>query len=573
MDLSVDELSRVKRLLGRLPNKLEQDVIDALWGEQCSRKSSKAHLSSLVSSSSKVFHSYRENIGAVDLGDDQIAVLSIAAKQELISGVHLMGARVLFQSDSYELGVVNKSSLFLGQHAQLKNRLLYFAASVEACLSCLEENLIVDLDDLQFGGLAGALLRMANRSSTGMLISLDSLSPEIVTKNQDGMLIAADSKNMPHINQIAVTHGLNIIDLGVIRGDGIVRMTYHGKEVLSLPATLMIENAPRYRRSYQSKVPKPYAVSLKNLVDLSIAQALKILMSSSAPEEVVISHLLDTDRMLAHVVLSYPRLIKIDPLVAVYRTVLHAFLCLSAHGAEACALAVSLNFGSPEQENIMTELKQAIDGLAHASTALEIPLIATDVNLFRAINQTSVMISMLGLSKHRALEARPQAGEIMLIIGELPDDYAGSELLFAKTPIKDLAFWDYHHLKILSHIAQILLKAQLLSCLKVVGRGGLFASLRSVIAKEKFGMSIDFGEELLSCELTMSLVSEDTARLLAIIPEYNMAAVKEICAHKAHLSYLGLCGGDRFIIRHQDQVIFDLDAAEIYQSDQSAIAH
>src|SRR5271170_95031 len=68
--LTDDEYDRLKRLLGRNPNKVEIGIVSALWSEHCSYKSTKAYLSRLPSQGKHVLHGPGENAGVMDIGDD-----------------------------------------------------------------------------------------------------------------------------------------------------------------------------------------------------------------------------------------------------------------------------------------------------------------------------------------------------------------------------------------------------------------------------------------------------------------------------------------------------------------------
>lgn len=72
-----DEYERVKRLLGRVPNKVELGLIAAMWSEHCSYKSSRAYLSKLPTKGPHVLVGPGENAGAINIGDDLAVVFKI----------------------------------------------------------------------------------------------------------------------------------------------------------------------------------------------------------------------------------------------------------------------------------------------------------------------------------------------------------------------------------------------------------------------------------------------------------------------------------------------------------------
>src|SRR2546430_1738015 len=68
-NLTLDEFSRIKELLGREPNLVELGVFSVMWSEHCSYKSSRVHLKRLPTSGERVIVPPGENAGVVDVGD------------------------------------------------------------------------------------------------------------------------------------------------------------------------------------------------------------------------------------------------------------------------------------------------------------------------------------------------------------------------------------------------------------------------------------------------------------------------------------------------------------------------
>ena len=71
-----------------------------------------------------------------------------------------------------------------------------------------------------------------------------------------------------------------------------------------------------------------------------------------------------------------------------------------------------LNFGSPEKPEVMWQFSQAIDGIAEACTALEIPITGGNVSFYnetlgKSIDPTPVL-GVLGIMRRRF--ARPENG-------------------------------------------------------------------------------------------------------------------------------------------------------------------
>ena len=75
--LDQSEYERLRRLIGRTPNKVELAIVGALWSEHCSYKSTRAHLSNLPTTGPHVVVGPGENAGAIDVGDNLALVFKV----------------------------------------------------------------------------------------------------------------------------------------------------------------------------------------------------------------------------------------------------------------------------------------------------------------------------------------------------------------------------------------------------------------------------------------------------------------------------------------------------------------
>ena len=76
-NLTPEEFSRIKELLGREPNLVELGVFSVMWSEHCSYKSSRVHLRRLPTTGERVIVPPGENAGVVDVGDGWCAAFKI----------------------------------------------------------------------------------------------------------------------------------------------------------------------------------------------------------------------------------------------------------------------------------------------------------------------------------------------------------------------------------------------------------------------------------------------------------------------------------------------------------------
>src|SRR5882724_805421 len=76
-NLTPEEFTHIKELLGRAPNLVELGVFSVMWSEHCSYKSSRIHLKRLPTTGERVIVPPGENAGVVDLGDGWCACFKI----------------------------------------------------------------------------------------------------------------------------------------------------------------------------------------------------------------------------------------------------------------------------------------------------------------------------------------------------------------------------------------------------------------------------------------------------------------------------------------------------------------
>ena len=120
MGLSDEEFTRVKELLGRLPNVAETGVFSAMWSEHCSYKTSKPLLKRFPTKGAHVLQGPGEGAGVVDVGDNQAVVFKMESHNSpsyvepfegaatgvggIVRDVFSMGAKPVALLDSLRFG-------------------------------------------------------------------------------------------------------------------------------------------------------------------------------------------------------------------------------------------------------------------------------------------------------------------------------------------------------------------------------------------------------------------------------------------------------------------------------------
>ena len=119
-NLTPEEFTRVKELLGRAPNAVELGVFSVMWSEHCSYKSSRVHLKRLPTTGERVIVPPGENAGVVDVGDGWCAAFKIESHNHpsfiepfqgaatgvggILRDIFTMGARPIAAMNSLRFG-------------------------------------------------------------------------------------------------------------------------------------------------------------------------------------------------------------------------------------------------------------------------------------------------------------------------------------------------------------------------------------------------------------------------------------------------------------------------------------
>jgi len=133
------------------------------------------------------------------------------------------------------------------------------------------------------------------------------------------------------------------------------------------------------------------------------------------------------------------RYTRLDPYAGAQLALAEAYRNVAATGAVPLAVTNCLNFGSPEDPEVMWQFAEATRGLADACTALRVPVTGGNVSFYNstagtAINPTPV-VGVLGLFDdvaRRTPMAFQAEGETLLLLGETRDELGGSEWAWAE---------------------------------------------------------------------------------------------------------------------------------------------
>jgi phosphoribosylformylglycinamidine synthase subunit PurL len=342
---------------------------------------------------------------------------------------------------------------------------------IEACLSLLDEGLVVGIQDLGGAGLACATSETAARGGVGMDVDVDAvprremgMEPwEVMTsESQERMLAIVTPEAWPAVAEVCgrwevratvvgrVTEPEADPSGGPVVGRLRIRQGLDGPVLADVPAASLADDAPLYERP----LAPPADLAARRADDPSAmtpagdcgADLLALLADPSwvyrqydhqlflntvegpggdaALLRLAGPGLPDSVRGMAVTTDSNPRWCAIDPRAGTALVLAEGVANLACVGARAVAVVNCLNFGNPEHPEVMWQLSEAIDGMADACRALDLPVIGGNVSLYNesggADIDPTVVLGVLGLVDE--LRCRPPGigwadGATVLLLG------------------------------------------------------------------------------------------------------------------------------------------------------------
>jgi phosphoribosylformylglycinamidine synthase II len=350
---------------------------------------------------------------------------------------------------------------------------------LEACLEAMQTGAVVAIQDMGAAGLTSTSCEMASRGGLGIEIELarvpqrePGMTPYemMLSESQERMLLVAERGREKEVLKVFAKWGLDAVEIGRVTQDGLVRVLHRDKVVAEIPAHALAEEGPVYQRPLAPPAP----IMHERLVEFGAAGAdltenFRALLASPAiaskrwiweqydymvrtntleapgAGDAAVVRIKGTKRALALASDGNGRWCRLDPFLGAQLAVAEAARNVACSGGKPMAATNCLNFGSPEKPEVMWQFSRAIDGIAEACTALEIPITGGNVSFYnetlgRSIDPTPVL-GVLGMVEDasRALGMAFRAeGDVILLF-----DGNAAEVSNTKNAAKEFSSSEY----------------------------------------------------------------------------------------------------------------------------------
>src|SRR5438309_5389305 len=130
---------------------------------------------------------------------------------------------------------------------------------LEACLEAMQTGAIVGIQDMGAAGLTCSTCEMGGRGGVGLDVELDlvpqretGMSPYeiMLSESQERMLLVAEKGREDEVFAVFRKWGLDAATIGVVTGDGLLRVKDHGKVVAEISNRALADEAPLYDRPH-----------------------------------------------------------------------------------------------------------------------------------------------------------------------------------------------------------------------------------------------------------------------------------------------------------------------------------
>lgn len=473
---------------------------------------------------------------------------------------------------------------------------------MEACLELMELDAIEGIQDMGAAGLTSSSFEMAERGGVGLDIYLDKvpvreqLSPAeiMLSESQERMLIIAKKGKEQLVKEIFRKWSLDAEIIGYVTDRKRIRLFWEEEVVADIDVDLMVSKAPVYRRPsrkpvYADTIELSDFNSLKepssiNGVLLTMLQSVEF--STKKPiyqqydstvqtntilkpgSDAALIRVKETGIGVAATIDVNPRYVYINPKKGTELAVLEAFRNLTCVGAKPIALTDCLNFGNPENPEIMWQFEQSIDGMKEACERLNVPVVSGNVSFYNETNSKNIYptpsIGMVGLHLNPLKAPKgyfTKAGQSIVMVGSIVSgELGGSAYLkrvFGKVEGK-LPEFDYeHHIK-LNSFMETCVEKSLISSAHDVSEGGIALCLCEMCYEKHIGAEVELD---IQGRVDFYLFSETQGVILLATdnPDKVLEFAKE---HEIQAEIVGKTIGDRLKINN----VVDIGLEEIVKA-------
>lgn len=450
---------------------------------------------------------------------------------------------------------------------------------IECCLELYRLGLVEGIQDLGAAGISCATSELAANGDGGMIVHLEevllrdpTLTAEeiLMSESQERMMAVVEPGKLDAFLAVVAKWDVETSVLGEVTDTGRLIIHHFGEEIVNVDPSTVAVDGPVYERPVayplwldalqkDSASTLPRATSGEELRE----QVIRLVASPNLADKSFITDQYDYF-VMGNTALSFPddagmirvdeesglgfaiatdangRYCQLDPYAGARLALAEAFRNVAVSGAVPVAVTDCLNFGSPENPEVMWQFKQAVEGLADGCLELEIPVTGGNVSFYNQTGDQPIfptpVVGVLGIIDdvaRRIPSAWQDEGNNIYLLGYTRDELDGSawagtihDHLGGLPPVLDLSTeMDLAGLLQGAAIESLVLSAHDLS------DGGLAQALAESVMRFGVGARVWLNDiiERDGVDATAALFSESTARVLVSVDREDDVRFVGLC--------------------------------------------
>ena len=450
---------------------------------------------------------------------------------------------------------------------------------IECCMELFEKELVEAIQDLGAAGISCATSELAANGDAGMAVELDRVLLRDDTLTAEEILMSESQERMMAIVRpglldafLAVTAKWEVDSsvLGEVTDDGRLVITWHGETIVDVdPKTVAIDspvyNRPMTRPEWLDRLQADtiHGAERDNSDAGVMDQIRQVLNHPNLQAATWITNQYD-HYVLGNTAMATPddagmlrvdeesglgvalatdangRYGQLDPRAGAALSLAEAYRNVALTGATPVAVSDCLNYGSPENPEVMWQFAQAVSGLADACVELDVPVTGGNVSLYNQTGDTPIhptpVVAVMGVIDdvaRRLPSGWQDDGENIYLLGATSLELDGS--IWADAIHSHLGGLPPHvnfdNEKALAGLLSSAAHQGLVTSAHDLSTGGLIQSLTEACLRRRVGARVWLGEvqERDGIDMVTALFSESQARAIVSVAREDDVKFQGLC--------------------------------------------
>ena len=445
---------------------------------------------------------------------------------------------------------------------------------IECCLELFKASIVDGIQDLGAAGISCATSELASNGEGGMHVELTSvllrdptLTPGeiLMSESQERMMAVVTPENVAAFEAVMAKWDVEYSWLGEVTDTGRLIIDWDGETIVDVDPRTVAHDGPVYNRPFHRPewLDALQADSFKGEVPADLGAAVVELMSSpnmaskswvtdqydryvqgntaqAMPDDAGVIRVDESTGLgVALSTDANGRYCYLNPREGAKLALAEAYRNVATSGARPLAVTDCLNFGSPEDPEVMWQFAESVTGLADACQELGVPVTGGNVSLYNQTGGVPIhptpVVGVLGVFDdvaRRTPSGWREDGQAIYLLGTTRAELDGSEWsnlrghLGGQPPVVDLGRE--------KALAEILINASrdgMVDAAHDLSEGGLAAAL--VESSLRFGVGARVGLDELAARDGISvfeaLFSESQGRALVSVPRSEEVRFNDMC--------------------------------------------